>query len=297
MSVEGTARVLLPRRHVECEEPEDARVVIHPVRTDRPGRGLGELVRFGELLQIVPDRTGVERVADLLALERHAAGVDAAEDVERHLRRRTRLDDVHDELRFVDPPLHGPRQVVMAQAVELAAVLEPGQGKFALHVAADGREPLNAVDHRPLLVRVRRDVEDRNGNAQQERFDQPALLLGVPDAGHALKVGRQIDLVVLHPRQELTDQGRNGAHLDLRRIERVLDRAAFRILPLFLDAARIGRWRFRRSQVAKRLFQGQIGLIVPSFVIVEGLQTLRDCGGIALLDCLLERTPRVRRDI
>ena len=161
---------------------------------------------------------------------------DAAEDVEHHLRRCSRLDDVHDELGLADPPLHRPRQVVVPLAVEFAAILEPCQGKLAGHVVANGREPLHAVDHRPVLLLVRGDVEDRDRDAQQKRFDQAALAFGVPDTGQPLKIGRQIDLAVFDARHELTDYRLHGVNLDPGRVERSFDGARFRIVPFGLDA-------------------------------------------------------------
>ena len=62
-------------------------------------------------------------------------------------------------------------------------------------------------------------MENRYGNAQQKRFDEPAFTDNVPDACHALETWRQIDFFMLDARNDLTDYGVDRADFDLLGIE------------------------------------------------------------------------------
>ena len=53
-------------------------------------------------------------------------------------------------------------------------------------------EPLQSVDHQPVVVRVRRHVEHGQRDPEQDGLDQAALLSARPDVAGPLEVGREI---------------------------------------------------------------------------------------------------------
>ena len=67
------------------------------------------------------------------------------------------------------------------------------------------------------------NVEDRYRDAQQERFDETALLTIVPDIRHALKVRSEIDFLVTDASNDLIDHDVDRTHPYLFGIERSFD--------------------------------------------------------------------------
>ncbi|MBB5119011.1 hypothetical protein AF335_16085 [Streptomyces eurocidicus] len=123
------------------------------------------------------------------------------------------LDDVHHELGLTQPDPQPTGQVPVSLAVKVTQVVEPVQGErrhadgFGRDEPGDRRQPLDTIDDSPVVLLVLRHVEGRDGDAQQQRLDEAALLHVGPDAGPALEVRRQVDHPLPQPRQEEVDRG------------------------------------------------------------------------------------------
>lgn len=90
------------------------------------------------------------------------------------------VDDVEVELAILYAVLKTSVEVVLLLAVKFLATLER-QGELAGEKATQGGEALSAVDDNESALLVLGDVEDRQRDPHQDRFDEAALLLLVPD--------------------------------------------------------------------------------------------------------------------
>ena len=137
---------------------------------------------------------------DFLPRKRSALGVDSFEDVVHDLRRGARLNDVAGKLGLIDPALHRAGQAVVGFPLELIQVLQAFQSQLLVEYELPQRtESLKSVNDLPAVVRVRRHVEHRKRDPQEEGFDQAALSPGRPDITRPLKIGLQVDLVFSNP--------------------------------------------------------------------------------------------------
>ena len=213
----------------EHREVRDARRLLHVVRDDDHGHGLGEVA--DGLLDLVR-RDGVERRAGLVHEQHLGVGRQGAGDAQALLLTTRKPERTRRELVFDLVPQRGAPQAVLDERVKVRAALHPTQARAIGDVVVDGkREHARLLEDHPhvhaQLDRVDRAMVDvlaveRDGTAHLDVSEHVV---------HAVQTAQQRGLATAGRPDERGDLvGRDtGADSRHRRLARIGDRYVFQL--------------------------------------------------------------------